>query len=133
MYHGNPRNWKPSGRGQAAASILPHMRANDTWQDAVRYHDQYAFDGNDQDGDYTQDYPYCDENESVLDDTSSVGWNGAAQFDRCRQYCSSESVNSACFIARVPDLYVSGPSGSVIYKYGSGSFPFLIKVLRGLK
>jgi hypothetical protein len=96
MYHGNPRNWKPSGRGQAAASILPHMRANDTWQDAVRYHEQCAVDGNYQDGAYAQDY--CDENESVLDDmttTSSLGWNGAAQFDRCGQCCSSGSVKLA--------------------------------------
>jgi hypothetical protein len=95
MYHGNPRNWKPSGRGPAA-SILPHMRANDTWQDAVRYHDQYAFDGNYQDEDYSQDY--CVENESVLDDTtaaSSLGWNGAAQFDRCSQCCFSGSVRLA--------------------------------------
>jgi hypothetical protein len=78
------------------ASILPHMRPNDTWQDAVRYHEQYAFDGNDQDEDYAQDY--CDENESVLDDmtaTSSVGWNGAAQFDRCRQCCFPGSVKLA--------------------------------------
>jgi hypothetical protein len=92
MYNGNPRNWKTSGRGQAAASILPHMRANDTWQDAARcYHEQYAVDGSYQDGDYAQDY--CDENESVLDDTtSSLGWNGAAQFDRCRQCCSPGSV-----------------------------------------
>ncbi len=92
MYNGNPRNWKPSGRGQAA-SILPNMRANNTWQDAVPYHEQYAFDGNDQDGDYTQDY--CDENESVLDDmtATSLGWNGAAaQFDRCGQCFSSGSV-----------------------------------------
>jgi hypothetical protein len=37
----------------------------------------------------------------------------------------------------VPDPYVFGlpgsTSGSVSHKYGSGSFPFLIKVLSGLK
>ncbi len=108
MYHGNPRNWKPSGRGQAAASILPHMRANDTWQDAVPYHEQYVFDGNCQDGDYAQDY--CDENEFVLDDTratSSVGSNRAAHYDRCRQCCSPGSVKLAL-------LFNQQCSGSVL-------------------
>jgi hypothetical protein len=34
-----------------------------------------------------------------------------------------------------PDPHVFGPpgSGSIRERYGSGSFPFLIKVLRGLK
>jgi hypothetical protein len=34
-----------------------------------------------------------------------------------------------------PDPHVSGPSGSgsISQRYGSGSFPFLIKVLSGLK
>jgi hypothetical protein len=31
------------------------------------------------------------------------------------------------------DTYVFGPPGSIIQRYGSGSFPFLIKVFSGLK
>ncbi len=31
------------------------------------------------------------------------------------------------------DPHVFGPSGSVCQRYGSGSFPFLIKVVSGLK
>ncbi len=31
------------------------------------------------------------------------------------------------------DPHVFGPSGSVSQRYGSGSFPFLIKMLRGLE
>jgi hypothetical protein len=32
-----------------------------------------------------------------------------------------------------PDPHVFGPPGSVSQRYGSGSFPLLIKVLSGLK
>jgi hypothetical protein len=48
--------------------------------------------------------------------------------------CTEPKVRNKIAKNSVPDPWPPGSaSGSVNYKYGSGSFPFLIKVLSGLK
>ncbi len=63
---------------------------------------------------------------------------GRAEKGELQKRLHGRALNSAKASTSVGDMdsqdrHVFGPSGSVSLRYGSGSFPFLIKVLSGLK